>query len=93
MKIVKRQTTKQIQYVFYKKPMASKFTICKSSSLSQSIKSSTITQEFITRLSNTSVDNSQEVINKILEDYIATLYRSGYIRTEIRKCWFGVGMS
>ena len=47
--------TPQMIYEFYRKPVSSKLTILKNSALSEKIKSSTISQEIIRRLSNTNM--------------------------------------
>ena len=64
--------------------MATKFTICQSSALSQQIKSNTISQEFQRRLNNTSQEQDQKTVNKHLEDFITTCKLSGYNGQQIR---------
>ena len=66
-----------ITYRFFKKPMSSKFTILHSSALSISIKSNSITQEFLRRLTNTSPAEEQSIVNGILEEYVSELRYSG----------------
>ena len=80
MQLVQKQERTHICYYFFKKSMSSKFTIIESSALSQNKKLNTIMQEFIRSLSSTSGDNSQAV-----EEYICSLYRSGYKASQIRK--------
>ena len=75
----------QVIYKFYKKPMASCLGILKTSALSEQIKSSTATQEFIRRLKNTSEHVEQPEINNTLEEYISQLYMSGYSREDMKK--------
>ena len=57
----------------------------KESALPETIKSSTITQEVIRRMSNTSRDVTQSRRNLILEEYLESLKRSGYNWVEIEK--------
>ena len=77
MSLVQKPDKTFISYQFFKKPMSSKFTICKTSALSQQVKSSTISQEFIRRLSHTSDDVDQKTRNSHIEDFIETCYKSG----------------
>ena len=50
------------------------------------MKTNGITQEFIRRLSNTSIDQPQTIIDGILEEYVDTLFMSGYNKVQISKC-------
>ena len=84
LKLIQGETPK-LEYEFYKKPVSSKLTILKDSALSESVKSSTISQEIIRRLTNTSLEASQETKNRIIEEYISTLEDSGYSQEEIRR--------
>ena len=63
----------KVQYLFFKKPMASKLAIIQTSALAENIKSNTITQETIRRLSNTGRDITQVLRNNILEVYVSDL--------------------
>ena len=59
--------------------------ILQHSALPENIKSSTITQETIRRLSNTCKQTTQARVNQILEEFINSLVKSGYTIFEIRK--------
>ena len=63
-----------------------KFTILETSALSNNVKTNSVTQEFIQRFSNTSKDQLQSVVNRIVEDYISTLFMSGYSKVQVNKC-------
>ena len=65
--------TKVIRYHFSKNPISSSLGILKTSALSETIISATAAQEIIGRLSNTRKEETQEVKNKTLEDYLTTL--------------------
>ena len=75
----------QIQYLFFKKPMSCKYSILQTSLLSDIIKSNTITQEVIRRLSNTSVNLDKSTKVKIIQNYIDELIHSGYCLEEIER--------
>ena len=64
--------------VSYKKKMASPFVIMKTSAISSSIKRSTLFQEGIRRLSNTSIDLAPDVYTRIMTEYSNSLRISGY---------------
>ena len=74
-----------MRYQFFKKPESSKLSILKSSALSENKKSATGTQEVVRRLSNTGISESQDVKDKILEEYFDQLRRSGYEEKEIKR--------
>ena len=78
--------TPRLRYKFYSKPMSSKLGIIQTSALSETTKANTITQETLRRMSNTSVDTTQQERNSILEEYITQLQSSGYSMDEIAKC-------
>ena len=69
-----------IEYLFYKKPVSSKLGIVQTSALPENTKRSTIAQDVIRRLSNTSRNVSREVKNMIINEYTSQLERSGYSR-------------
>ena len=64
--------------------MASTLGIVKSSALAENVKSNTITQETIRRLSNTGRDVTQTVRNNVLDTYVRVLLKSGYSMNDIR---------
>ena len=67
-----------IMYKFYKKPMASPFTVLKRSAISDRCKRVTLFQEGIRRLQNTSLNVPQSTIRDIMSEYSNTLRISGY---------------
>ena len=66
---------------FYSKPMNTPFTILSRSAHSWQIKRSTLTQEGVRRLLNTSPDAPATVKNQILSDWDLKMNRSGYDQT------------
>ena len=73
-----------IKYKFYKKPMASKFTVINDSALSNQVISSTIVAELNRRLVNTSTELIQTEKNESIDEYSGTLRRFGFKQEEIR---------
>lgn len=67
-----------IKYQFYKKKVASPFVVMRNSAISNSIKRSTIFQEGIRRLSNTSIDLDPKVTTDIMTEFSNALRISGY---------------
>ena len=76
--------TPRMRYKFYKKPMASKLGILQTSALSEQVKSNTITQEVIRRLSHTSRVETLETRISILDDYTNDMIASGYCMDELK---------
>ena len=60
----------KIIYSFYEKPMNSPFSILERSALPESTKMSSLTQEVVRRMANTSEDVPQEERNQIVENLI-----------------------
>ena len=65
--------------------MSSKYSILQTSKLSDVIKSNTITQEVIRRLSNISITLDKSIHVKIIEDYIQELVQSRCCIDEIER--------
>ena len=69
---------KIVMYSFYKKACASPFTIMKRSAIGESTKRTSIFQEGIRRLTNTSLKVPKETIVNIMAEYSNMLRLSGY---------------
>lgn len=77
-----------IEYRFYKKPMARKTVMMANSAMPESIKRETLVNEMVRRISNTSVDHPNNKTNVVMavNDYMVALKRSGYpqrVRKEV----------
>ena len=68
----------KIEHIFYRKPIANKTTIMKSSAMDQSQKMKTLSQECFRRLHNTSDNVPESVMNNILNEFMMDLKNSGY---------------
>ena len=73
-----------LKYKFYKKPTSSQLTILKTSASTQNCKDSSLTQEVVRRMLNTSEYCSQQCRNLIIDEYDSQLMMSGYSRADIR---------
>ena len=82
----------QLKHTFYKKPIASPFTIMKRSAISERIKKSTIFQEALRRLLNISPDLEWTEKSKHLSKFSNCLRVSGYSHKERYECIRGVVM-
>ena len=71
-----------VQYTFYKKEVASKYTILKGSALSWKIKKSTLFQEALRRVNNVGPNQPWEETARHMTDYCHMLYLIGYSETE-----------
>ena len=72
----------EIEFIFYKKPVASKFVTFRSAALSMQQKISSLTQQCFTRLHNTSETIDDKVKIRILNDFMHELRISGYSEKE-----------
>ena len=72
----------EIEFMFYKKPVASKFVTLRSAALSMQQKMSSLTQQCFTRLHNTSESIDDKVKIDILNDFMYELHISGYSEKE-----------
>ena len=72
----------RVDYVFYKKPMASDKVVLRSSAMSYRQKITTLTQEVFRRLHNTSDKIHENVKIVILNQFMETLVKSGYNEAE-----------
>ena len=68
----------KIEFVFYKKPVATKLVTLKSSAHSVKQKMSTLTQQCFMRLHNTSENASEITKVTVLNEFMQELYSSGY---------------
>ena len=68
----------KIEYMFYKKPMASKHVTHKESAMSVNQKFSILTQQCFTRIHNTSEFINSDIKIAILDDFMKELKISGY---------------
>ena len=74
--------SKEIEYVFYEKPMKSKMVIGKASALPNNVKMKTLTQEVFRRMHNTKESILEENKSIILTEYMQKLKTSGYTLDE-----------
>ena len=72
----------QVSYSFYQKPMARKSVIHKSSALSEKTKVSSLSQDLIRRMKNTSESVPDKVRIDIVNEYSDQLLSSGYSPTQ-----------
>ena len=82
----------QLRYTFFKKPVASPYTIMKRSAISERIKKATIFQEALRRLMNTSQELEWKEKAKHLSDFSFCLRNSGYSSKERFECICGAVM-
>ena len=75
----------RVKYMFFKKSMSAKVGRIQTSALGENIKSNTICQEVIRRLSNTHRGMTQSVKNQIMETYFNELRNSAYNMEEIAR--------
>ena len=75
----------KIYYTFYEKPMASPFSVMERSALPENTKISTLTQDLVRRMLNTSELISQGERNLVIENYIIKLTRSGYSKVQFKR--------
>ena len=68
----------KVQYMFYRKPMANKYTMMANSAVSERVKRSTMTNEALRRLLCCSPNLEEQKKVKVMEDYAKLLKRSGY---------------
>ena len=69
---------KVVLHKYYEKPMSSKYCIMEASAMSQNVKWSSLSQEIIRRMKNTSRRVAHDVREGILTDFMLKLQRSGY---------------
>ena len=74
----------KIAYSFYEKPMSSPFSVMERSAQPENTKNSTLAQELIRRMLNTSEMIPQEERNVVVEKFILRLRRSGYNKDQVR---------
>ena len=75
---IKDRKVKTINYVFYKKPMATRLGILQRSACNENIKVSTACAEFIRRWKNCSETTPKETIKKISTEYADDLIGMGF---------------
>ena len=68
----------KVQYKFYRKPMANKYTMMANSAVSDRVKRSTMTNEALRRLLSCSANLEECKKVEVMEDYARLLRRSGY---------------
>ena len=74
----------KIKYTFYEKEMGSKYCIMEKGAMPENTKNSTLSQEIIRRMMNTSELVSQGDRNQIVENFIVKMRKSGYNKDQIR---------
>ena len=79
------KTGDRVHYSFYEKELGSKFCIMEKGAMSEQMKRSTLSQEVIRRMVNTSEMVEQVERNKILEVFAEKMSRSGYSRKTIQE--------
>ena len=83
---VKKESRRgRILYIFYEKEVANKHVIMKKSALAENTKVSSLTQDLIRRMKNTSEYLEQEERNCVVDTFAAKLYLSGYQDDQIKK--------
>ena len=82
LKVSLNRETGNIEYEFYKKPVASKVVTMKNSAMPWNVKYATLSQQCFKRIHNTSEDipNARKV--EIMNDFMQELYISGYSEYE-----------
>ena len=78
-------TRGRLMYTFYEKEVATKFVILKNSALAENTKVSSLTQDLVRRMKNTSEYVNQTTRNKVVDDFSAKLQLSGYQLDQIKK--------
>ena len=78
LKVNLNQENMQIEYIFYKKPMASKYVTMKDSAMSSSVKFATLTQQCFRRIHNTCENTPFDTKIEVLNDFMYELWISGY---------------
>ena len=73
------------RYIFFEKPMASSMVIQRRSAMPENMRVSTLTQEVIRRMMNTSERLDQEERNDVIDTYARKLVNSGYSLEQSRK--------
>ena len=73
------------RYIFFEKPMASSMVIQKRSAMPENMRVSTLTQEVIRRMMNTSEKIVQDERNEVVDTYAKKLVNSGYSLEQSRK--------
>ena len=68
----------KVQYKFYRKPMANKYTMMANSAVSDRVKRSTMTNEALRRLLSCSANLEEHKKVDVMEDFARLLRRSGY---------------
>ena len=68
----------KVHYMFYRKPMANKYTMMANSAVSDRVKRSTMTNEALRRLLCCSPNLEEQKKVQVMEDYAKLLKRSGY---------------
>ena len=74
----------KIYYSFYEKEVSSRFCLMEKSAMAENSKNSTLSQEVIRRMLNTSELLPQGERNQVLEKFISKLEISGYNRAQIK---------
>ena len=74
----------KILHTFFEKPMSSKYCVMEKGAMPQNTKTSTLSQEIVRRMMNTSELVNQIERNQIIEKFIKKLRRSGYDEKQIR---------
>ena len=75
----------RLLYTFYEKEMTSKFAILKNSALAENTKVSSLTQDLVRRMKNTSEYLNQNTRNEVVDSFCAKLLFSGYKPDQIRR--------
>ena len=73
----------KIMYSFFEKPMASPFSVMERSAQPENTKNSTLAQDLVRRMFNTSEMLPQEERDMVIEKYILRLRRSGYSKKQV----------
>ena len=78
-----------VMYIFYQKPMSSSMVIQRRSAMPENMRMSTLNQEVIRRMLNTSERLDMTWRNRIVDDYAQKLRNSGYDLEYTRKVIMG----
>ena len=76
-------------FMFYSKPMASNMVIQRRSAMPENMKISTLNQDVIRRMANTSEDLNDSIRLEVIDDFAQKIINSGYALPQTRKIIVG----
>ena len=81
---VDRGEKPRVRYSFFEKPMNSKFCVMANGAMADNMKKSTLSQEIVRRMLNTSEEQPQDERNRIIEKFIVKMQVSGYNEKQVQ---------